>query len=103
MKALSAGAAGGQGAEAPNAAKMQALAQGKGICFVLLFSKMDRQQIYQFFLHLVRFLVCRFRLALNDFLFVGLWDFDTKHAVYFKQAFNGVPVRMAILEALIGK
>ena len=28
---------------------------------------------------------------------------DTKHAVYFKQAFNGVPVRMAILEALIGK
>ena len=27
----------------------------------------------------------------------------TKHAVYFKQAFNGVPVRMAILEALIGK
>ena len=28
---------------------------------------------------------------------------DTKHAVYFKQAFNGVPIRMAILEALIGK
>ena len=28
---------------------------------------------------------------------------DTKHAVYFKQAFNGVPVRMAILEALIGE
>ena len=28
---------------------------------------------------------------------------DTRHAVYFKQAFNGVPVRMAILEALIGK
>ena len=28
---------------------------------------------------------------------------DTKHAVYFKQAFNGVPTRMAILEALIGK
>jgi len=28
---------------------------------------------------------------------------DTKHAVYFKQAFNGVSVRMAILEALIGK
>jgi aspartate carbamoyltransferase catalytic subunit len=28
---------------------------------------------------------------------------DTKHAVYFKQAFNGVPMRMAILEALIGK
>ena len=28
---------------------------------------------------------------------------NTKHAVYFKQAFNGVPVRMAILEALIGK
>ena len=28
---------------------------------------------------------------------------DTKHAIYFKQAFNGVPVRMAILEALIGK
>ena len=28
---------------------------------------------------------------------------DTKHAIYFKQAFNGVPIRMAILEALIGK
>ena len=28
---------------------------------------------------------------------------NTKHAVYFKQAFNGVPVRMAILEQLIGK
>ena len=28
---------------------------------------------------------------------------NTKHAVYFKQAFNGVPVRMAILEELIGK
>ena len=28
---------------------------------------------------------------------------NTKHAVYFKQAFNGVPVRMAILEELIGE
>ena len=27
---------------------------------------------------------------------------NTKHAVYFKQAFNGVPVRMVILEKLIG-
>jgi len=27
---------------------------------------------------------------------------DTKHAAYFRQAFNGVPVRMALLEKLIG-
>jgi len=27
---------------------------------------------------------------------------DTKHAAYFRQAFNGVPVRMALLEELIG-
>ena len=27
---------------------------------------------------------------------------DTKHAAYFRQAFNGVPVRMALLEQLIG-
>ena len=26
---------------------------------------------------------------------------DTKHAAYFRQAFNGVPVRMALLEKLI--
>ncbi len=26
----------------------------------------------------------------------------TKHAVYFKQAFNGVPVRMAVLELILG-
>ena len=26
----------------------------------------------------------------------------TKHAAYFRQAFNGVPVRMALLEQLIG-
>ena len=30
-------------------------------------------------------------------------DIDgTKHAAYFRQAFNGVPVRMALLETLIG-
>ena len=27
---------------------------------------------------------------------------DTKHASYFRQAFNGVPVRMALLEELVG-
>ena len=27
---------------------------------------------------------------------------DTKHAVYFKQAFNGVPVRMALLSLVSG-
>jgi aspartate carbamoyltransferase catalytic subunit len=27
---------------------------------------------------------------------------ETKHAAYFRQAFNGVPVRMALLEKLIG-
>ncbi|MEC9333195.1 MAG: aspartate carbamoyltransferase, partial [Candidatus Thermoplasmatota archaeon] len=27
---------------------------------------------------------------------------DTKHAAYFRQAFNGVPVRMALLEQLVG-
>ncbi len=27
---------------------------------------------------------------------------DTKHALYFKQAFNGVPVRMALLALLLG-
>ena len=27
---------------------------------------------------------------------------ETKHAAYFRQAFNGVPVRMALLEQLIG-
>ena len=27
----------------------------------------------------------------------------TKHAAYFRQAFNGVPVRMALLEKLIGR
>ena len=26
----------------------------------------------------------------------------TKHAVYFKQAFNGVPVRMALLDMILG-
>ena len=26
---------------------------------------------------------------------------DTPHAAYFKQAFNGVPVRMALLETLM--
>ncbi len=26
----------------------------------------------------------------------------TKHAVYFKQAFNGVPVRMALLDLILG-
>jgi aspartate carbamoyltransferase catalytic subunit len=30
-------------------------------------------------------------------------DIDkTKHAAYFRQAFNGIPVRMALLEKLIG-
>ena len=28
---------------------------------------------------------------------------ETKHAAYFRQAFNGVPVRMALLEQLMGK
>ena len=28
---------------------------------------------------------------------------ETKHAAYFKQAFNGVPVRMALLEQLMGQ
>ena len=27
---------------------------------------------------------------------------DTRHAAYFRQAFNGVPVRMALLEKLMG-
>ena len=27
---------------------------------------------------------------------------ETKHAAYFRQAFNGVPVRMALLEQLMG-
>jgi aspartate carbamoyltransferase catalytic subunit len=27
---------------------------------------------------------------------------NTKHAAYFRQAFNGIPVRMALLEKLIG-
>ncbi len=26
----------------------------------------------------------------------------TKHAMYFKQAFNGVPVRMALLQLILG-
>ena len=26
----------------------------------------------------------------------------TKHALYFKQAFNGVPVRMALLQLILG-
>jgi aspartate carbamoyltransferase catalytic subunit len=26
----------------------------------------------------------------------------TKHSIYFKQAFNGVPVRMALLELILG-
>jgi aspartate carbamoyltransferase catalytic subunit len=27
---------------------------------------------------------------------------NTKHAVYFRQAFNGVPVRMALLALILG-
>ena len=32
-----------------------------------------------------------------------IWCDKTKHAAYFRQAFNGVPVRMALLEKLIGR